>query len=363
MLLASEHGEGQPEDGIRSKKVSATPAPIELARSSKAILVADAASAIRPVVDEAAPRQLALAALAGAAILWGLVPVANRSLLSDLPPLPLVVARFAATSLLVAPLFAASVYRHPWTGGDHVRAAAAGLTGIVGYNVTVTFGVDQVTASRAALILASEPLLIALMAAAFAGERLTLPIVFGGVVAVAGIALLVTQVQHETIHRNTLVGSLLVLAAAVSFAASALIARPLTRRQGAIAATASSTVFGTAALAPFAPFADFHSFRDLDGSDLSALALLILGSGIVGAVLWNWGLARVPGGRGAAFIYLIPLVGVVGGVVLLGETLTVPMVAGGALVLAGAGLAQGRGRRLRAASVRPEKSKGRARGS
>ncbi|HUR43107.1 MAG TPA: EamA family transporter, partial [Aestuariivirga sp.] len=49
---------------------------------------------------------------------------------------------------------------------------------------------------------------------------------------------------------------------------------------------------------------------------------------------------RLPAATSAAFLYLMPVIGVVAGVVLLGEKITWTMLTGGPLILLGVAIAQ-----------------------
>jgi drug/metabolite transporter (DMT)-like permease len=63
-------------------------------------------------------------------------------------------------------------------------------------------------------------------------------------------------------------------------------------------------------------------------------------SSIVAHVIYYWALSHLPASRVASFSYLQPLVATVLAVPALGEPVTPPVVAGGALVLAGVWLTE-----------------------
>jgi drug/metabolite transporter (DMT)-like permease len=65
------------------------------------------------------------------------------------------------------------------------------------------------------------------------------------------------------------------------------------------------------------------------------LAAMGLASSTFGFLLWNHASARLPAERLGLFLYLIPMVALAGGAVLLGESLTVTILAGGALTIGG----------------------------
>jgi len=73
--------------------------------------------------------------------MWGLAPVATRALVMHLAPLPLLVVRLGAASIILLPWCGPVLRRRPgWPA--LARLLAAGLLGMVGYNLPVTVGLQ-----------------------------------------------------------------------------------------------------------------------------------------------------------------------------------------------------------------------------
>src|SRR5690242_6178368 len=88
--------------------------------------------------------------------MWGLAPVATRALVLQLAPLPLLVLRVALAAVVLLPVAVPVLRRFVRSeggrgGGRVPRLVAAGLLGMVGYNLPVTLGLRWVPASTAAL--------------------------------------------------------------------------------------------------------------------------------------------------------------------------------------------------------------------
>jgi drug/metabolite transporter (DMT)-like permease len=101
--------------------------------------------------------------------MWGLSPVATRALVLQLPPLPVLVLRVMIAAVALLPLGIPLLRRFAWSSAP--RMAAAGLLGMVGYNLPVTIGLAWVPASTAVLLLATEPIWILLMSRVFLAQR------------------------------------------------------------------------------------------------------------------------------------------------------------------------------------------------
>ena len=266
--------------------------------------------------------------------IWGMAPVATRALVLQLAPLPLLVVRMGVAAVVLLP-WCAPVLRGP--GRAYVpRLIVAGLLGMVGYNLPVTIGLQWVPAATAGLVLASEPVWLLVLAAAFLGERVSRRSWAGAAVALAGVAVLAGPgVVSSRGGGRELAGVGLVALGTLLFAAYTLMLRPLSRALGPVPATAASTVAGSLFYTVFAGTVTAGQFDRLPGSAWGELAFLAVGSNVVGMLAWNLAVVRLPGSRAGLLLYLEPLVSVVGAVTLLGERLTAGIAIGGVLILGG----------------------------
>jgi drug/metabolite transporter (DMT)-like permease len=294
---------------------------------------------VLPVAVDASPSRAPSGSGAGTAAgltavgIWGMAPVATRALVLQLAPLPLLVVRMAVAAVVLLP-WCGPVLRRP--GREYLpRLTAAGLLGMVGYNLPVTIGLQWVPASTAGLVLASEPVWL-LLAAAFLGEPVSRRCWAGAAVALAGVAVLAGPgVLSSRGGTRELAGVSLIALGTLLFGAYTLMLRPLSRACGPAPATAASTVAGSLFCAAFAGTVTSGQLGGLPAAAWGELAFLAVGSNVVGMLAWNLAVSRLPGQRASLLLYLEPLVSVAGAVVLLGERLSASLAAGGALVLGG----------------------------
>jgi drug/metabolite transporter (DMT)-like permease len=273
-----------------------------------------------------------------AVTLWGLAPVATRAAVVHLAPLPLLVLRLTVASLVLLP-WAIPVFRRlrPRPAG---RLIAAGILGLVGYNLPVTVGLQWLPASTAGLLLATEPVWVVVLGRVFFGERGDARTWLGSAVALGGVAVLAGPGALTGAHGyQALAGAGLVLAGTLAFGAYTIVLRPLSRDYGAVPATAASTVVGTLPYLAFAGTLSGPGLAHLDPAVWGELAFLALGSTAAGLLLWNRAVLALGTTRASLLLYLEPAVSVLGAVVLLGEHVSVLMIAGGLLILAGVAVA------------------------
>ena len=283
-------------------------------------------------------RSKALGAGLAAVCLWGLAPVATRAAVAHLSPLPLLLIRLAAASLVLLP-WAWPVFRRlrPRSAG---RLAAAGLLGLVGYNLPVTLGLRFLPAATTGLLLATEPVWVLVLGRLLAGERGGARPWLGSAVALAGVGVLAgPSAVSGADGGRALAGAGLVLAATLAFAAYTIVVRPLGREFGAVPATAACTVVGSLPYLAAAGTLPAAGLAQLGPAVWAELAFLAFGSTAAGLLLWNIATHEGDITRVSQLLYLEPIVSVASAAVFLGERVTAVMIGGGLLILLGVAVA------------------------
>jgi drug/metabolite transporter (DMT)-like permease len=276
--------------------------------------------------------------------MWGLAPVATRALVGHLAPVPLLVLRIGLSGLVLLPWCTHQLIRMRrgetarLGRGEPGRLTAAGLLCMVGYNLPVTVGLQWVPASTAALILATEPVWILALGRIFLRTPVPPLCWAGAAIALGGIAVLAgPEAITAAATGRALAGTGLVLLGTALFGAYTLVLRPLAGKLGGGTAAAYSTVAGALpylALAWLIPAAAAPLGR-MPAAAWAELGFLALGCTVAGLAAWSIAVARSGSARAGLLLYLEPVVGVAGAVVLLGEHLSAAMAAGGALIMAG----------------------------
>ena len=278
------------------------------------------------------------------AVIWGMAPVAIRFLVKDLAPADILALRFAICG-------AAFVLLLTVIGGwqiavaDLPRLIVSALLGVSGYNLAVNFGYSTTPAGLGSLILGSEPIMIALFAALVLREALSRTVLAGMAISLAGLAvLMLTPVVpgNRTAGPTTsnVTGPLLVLLAAFSWSLSVVIQKQLLIRYGTVKTSAMVQVAGTPGIFAFASGKTLDLAAGLTAMQWLTLMFLALICTFLTSFTWNYGVKHVTAASAGAFIYCVPLFGVIFGIILLHEHLTLPIILGGILILTGVAIAQ-----------------------
>ena len=282
--------------------------------------------------------------LTGLAVCFGGTWVAGAVAVDAAPPFTIAAIRFGVASVL---LYAwAKLTNRPLSRverSDWPIIAGLGLTAIAGYNWLFLTGLTLAPASDGAIIVPGlAPVFTAVIAGAVLHERLGLRGFIGLAVAAFGLFLVVNPVGGTTDHR--LLGDLLFIAGAALWGVYSVIARVASRRFSAVSATLYGTAFGTLVLIPAAILEGGEaSIATAPAGALLSIAYLTVFGTVLAFVFLNMGVARIGAARASAFALLVPIIGVLSSVALLGEKLGPLTLVGGAVVLIGLWLIEHRG--------------------
>lgn len=273
--------------------------------------------------------------VAAATFFWGANFVLAGPVLADLPPLWAAAVRFLLGAAFM--FIIAGVRRENLLGLLRRHAAVymmLGVVGITAFNLLFFFALQSSSANSAALIMAINPLLTALLAAAFLGEKptarhwLALPVALSGVVVVISHGDMGRLASLSFAH-----GDLLMLAATLSWAMYNVLTRRYMPQASPIANTSWIMAVGATLLLAAALGSNSH-IHALDARASIAMAVMVVGGTVLAYVFWGIGIARLGAARTAIFINLVPVFAMLVGM-LFGSFPSGAQLAGGLLVLGG----------------------------
>jgi drug/metabolite transporter (DMT)-like permease len=273
---------------------------------------------------------------AAVSVVWG-VPYffIKVAVDADVPPGFVAWSRVALGAILLVPL---ALRRGALRGlGDRrgAIAAYAACEVIVPFTL-ISVGEQVVSSSLTAILIASMPLMVALLSVRFAPEDRPAGLRLAGlVVGLLGVVALVgVDVAGE---RDELLGALGILVATLGYATAPLIVQGRLADLDPLGPVAAALVVATAVLLPVALVAPPGELPPLDA--LGSLAALGAVCTALGLVLFFRLIAVAGPSRASVITYVNPLVAVVLGVAVLGEALGTASIAGLALILVGSWLA------------------------
>ena len=275
-------------------------------------------------------------------VFWASNIVAGKEAVSGFGAMGLGQLRLAGAALLFAALFLA------WRGRPQVRLSGRQwivLTGVAFNGLTLNQicfinGLARTSVAHTGLIVALGPVMVLVLSCLLRLEPLTAPKFLGMLISFGGVAILTLggAEKGSTAHWQ---GDLIVLAGSASFAYYTIQVKGIAQQYDALTLNTLIFAMGSLLMIPFA----LRSVLNIRWAKLTfgawgGLAFMVVLGTVVAYLIYAFALTELSASRVAAFAYLQPVVAALLGAWLLGERITLGVVAGGALILLGVYLAE-----------------------
>ena len=282
--------------------------------------------------------------------MWAAQYAAYKTASSQMGPITVSAWTFFFAALILVPFLVKErmgqesgnpLGRRRWTWNDLVGFIIIGVLGLVPASAFLAWGTERSTASNAALIYLTIPILTALLASVILGERMTLIRWLSLGVSLAGVLLLSRSdlKQQNLVSGEFLIGNLLVLIACASSSFYNVYCKGLLSRFTALEILVYGYVMAVVVSIPLLIWIEPITWPAISAYStatwLSVLVLSVFSWGLA-MVLWMYVLRRLDVSQASVSIYLLPFLGVVISSITLHEHLGGSMLVGGLITLAGA---------------------------
>ena len=289
--------------------------------------------------------------LALVAVAWGGTFIAGRSL-AGVAPMFSACLRFvlASAALSLFLLLSGKGFRRV-NGQQALVVTLLGFCGIFSYSFFFFSGLQHISASRAALIVALNPAVMTLIAYLFYREQVTVLKVLGIVLCFCGVALVVGGGDPQgpaggAVSRSAgwlpggggWLGEALIGGCVLSWSAYSVFCKSVVRQLGPLHTVTYSIYAGSLMLLLYASATgvlDVTAVWRFSPAEIASLLYLgVVGSAV--AYIWYYdGIQQIGVARASVFIALNPLSAVLFGAALLGEQMTIATLFGGVLIISG----------------------------
>jgi len=271
------------------------------------------------------------------AVCWGGTFIAGKNLAQDVGPLTGAFLRFLVACVFLTALTLRQEKKLVLPGRNNLLMLfLMGLTGIFLYNFFFLKGLKLIEAGRASIIVATNPIFIALMSAVFFRERLNLFKLAGILVSVTGAVTVITRGELVTAIGGSFGwGELYILGCVGSWVAYSLLGKVVMADLSPLAAVTYSSLIGTAGLFPAAVMEGLFSSGGIGFAAWANAAYLGFFGTVLGFVWYYQGIQRIGPVRAGIFINFVPVSAVLLAFVLLDEPITISLLAGAVLVSSG----------------------------
>jgi len=265
-------------------------------------------------------------------IIWGGAFVAIRQADFELSSVNLTLLRWIVVSSTFLVLYPFIVKpRTRFERRDVPALLVTAAFNVAVYHLSLNYSEKTVDASLAGLLISLAPLFGVVLAALFLQEKISRGVYLA--LALGLLGTLMIFAPSINLGMASLLGPLAVVLAAFASGAFTVASKPLVSKYGPIPVAVWSSLVGTAFVLPLSSQSLVQQAVALSGYGWASVLYLSLLSTVLANSFYFVLVSRQPVSRLSVQLYLVPLVSVVGGIVLLGETLNAFTLAGGLVLL------------------------------
>ena len=275
-------------------------------------------------------------------LVWGNSFIAIKYIVQYVTPLELVTVRFVPVVLIFAAWLLPARWREVvrLVREESWRLVLLGLTGAVLYNTFLGWGETRVPAGTASLIIALNPAFTYALSVVALGERFRWQRALGMIIAFGGLFVIVRWGSGRPIALDEASYALITMLAPLCWAVYTILGKSVVARHPPLLVTGVSMIFAGLFSLIFVSPSLVAQLPGLPALFWWAVLFLAVPCTVFAFAVWFGALERMPAGRVAGFVYLVPMFAVTFSRLLLDESLTPALVAGAAILIGGVWLVQ-----------------------
>ncbi len=275
--------------------------------------------------------------LLGAALFWGLNPILMKIGFQELPALPYNALRLGLGVIIALPVVFLTGSWNRILRADVPAFFVVSIPGFFVFQFFYSFGVDLSSASVSAIILGTLPIMVAIITRVFQIERLGRIKITGIFATFIGVILIATGKNSGfNLEETYLWGVIFMVISEVGYGTYTVFVRPLTRRYPTsqivlILMGISFLLFAVIAL----PIYGIGIYGSL--SPITWFSALFSGvfAMVIGNIFWSVGIRQLGSTNTSVYGNLPPVFGVIAGILILNESLSLIQIGGALVIMSG----------------------------
>ncbi|MBY6034491.1 DMT family transporter [Marinobacter daepoensis] len=272
-------------------------------------------------------------------LFWAGNAVVARGTVGDIPPLSMSFWRWVLALAILLPFGLPGILRHRRVIRAHLGSIVALATfSVAAFNSLLYAAAMTTTATNIALINATIPIFVALLAWILLGDR-THPIQVAGIgMAIVGILCVIARGDLSVLTGlQAQSGDLIMVGAVFCWGLFSVLLRRQAVPLPALTFLTIQILVGALVLLPvyLTDLLFFSGGFEVSQTTLLPLLFFAIFPGILAYAFWNHGVHSIGPSRTAIFMYLTPVYASVLAIIFLGESLSLFHLAGGSLILGG----------------------------
>ncbi len=272
-----------------------------------------------------------------ATFFWAGAFIAAKLGVYDLSPVLLTFLRMGLAAVILFPIL---VFKQKQTWqlelSELKYVLATAIVGMIGYHLFFFTALKYTTASNASMINATNPLITALLATYFAGERLSIKKIMLLLMALTGVLYIITKGNLISIlELDFNKGDFIMLCGTFLWAVYGILVKKIVPMMGPLKLTTYSFLFCAVLLLPFATY-DFIKTQAylVGGSPYLAVVYMAIFPTVIGYSIQQLAIQEIGPSKASLFINCVPILSTLLAVLFLGEAIYSYHFIGAALIIA-----------------------------
>jgi drug/metabolite transporter (DMT)-like permease len=266
--------------------------------------------------------------------------IVAKTVVQDIEPVSLTFFRSILTAALL--VIVLLIRRTQWRieRRDYLNLIWLSLLAVPINQFLFFYGISRTTASNAALLYATTPVVVLVLSRFILKESLTWKKVVGVIIALVGVTFIIFEDGFELNSSHTH-GNLLLMVAVLAWSLFTIFGKPMIQKYGAFYVTSLVLIIGMVLYLPIGLlFGSPIPLESLSARDLEGLLYFAIGTSFLGYFLWYFALGRMEAGKVAIFSNAQPFLTTLLAVVLLSQSVSPTFVLGGVVTISGVVLVQ-----------------------
>ncbi|WIW70897.1 DMT family transporter [Anaerosinus gibii] len=265
-------------------------------------------------------------------LIWGSSFISIKIAVHEIPPITLAFIRFFITSIILYCGLKINAPQTKISKSDYLPLAIAGFVGITSYFCFENTALSLTSASNASLISCLTPIMAIALNVIFFKARLSGLEFIGSAVGLIGAYLTITANGDLSLDSNNFKGNMLMIGAMFSWAVFTLLSKKIQHKYSSLCIVTYQTIFATITLLPLACF-EYQKWQPFSPLALAQVIFLAVFCSALGNYLYVYALKILDVTITTIYLSLVPIVGVIAGSLILGETVLPIQLLGGSIII------------------------------
>jgi drug/metabolite transporter (DMT)-like permease len=243
-------------------------------------------------------------------LVWAGSFVAVRITVEEISPVDLGFLRFLVATPFMVLILLLSKKETRLPVKDFLALSVLGLTGVTLLYIFQFIGIEQTTASTAAVLINTNVIFVVILSAAFLKENFSFKKSLGIALSFFGVLVVIfAQMTNESIVFSNvfLIGCIFMVLSALCWAIYSIVGKKLLDKHDPFTVTTYAFILGTIFFLPVVLPDITDVVQNISFNGWISILYLALVCSVFGYVAWYYALSKIEAGRAVIFLNLIPL--------------------------------------------------------